>query len=192
MLFSKALKISYPECLQRPNLLRPNGAIYQAINADTLRAQNLQTWPFFNQVSLRSKKTTCMKVILSLILQLTSCKSQSPYLIAPATIWIWIWIVHDVSFDFGTRHEKNNFNIAVVETISSTTISYAGHSKLRSCQFQESNRELWFLQNCWIGEYNPRCSCLFIYLHSSCCLAERNFHEQILGFSVLIEVTEFS
>lgn len=36
---------------QRPKFLRPNGKIYQAINADTLRAQNLETWPFFNQVT---------------------------------------------------------------------------------------------------------------------------------------------
>ncbi|CAN6479966.1 unnamed protein product [Victoria cruziana] len=36
---------------QRPKLLRPNGKIYQAINADTLRAQNMETWPFFNQVT---------------------------------------------------------------------------------------------------------------------------------------------
>eukprot|EP01018_Ginkgo_biloba_P034928 Gb_39531 [translate_table: standard] len=36
---------------QRPKLLRPNGQIYQAINTDTLRAQNLETWPFFNQVT---------------------------------------------------------------------------------------------------------------------------------------------
>ncbi|CAL5358415.1 unnamed protein product [Camellia sinensis] len=35
----------------RPKLLRPNGKIYQAINADTLRAQNLETWPFFNQAT---------------------------------------------------------------------------------------------------------------------------------------------
>ncbi|XP_031491509.1 probable plastid-lipid-associated protein 4, chloroplastic isoform X2 [Nymphaea colorata] len=36
---------------QRPKLLRPNGKIYQAINSDTLRAQNMETWPFFNQVT---------------------------------------------------------------------------------------------------------------------------------------------
>lgn len=36
---------------QRPKLLRPNGPIFQAINNDTLRAQNLETWPFFNQVT---------------------------------------------------------------------------------------------------------------------------------------------
>lgn len=36
---------------QRPKFLRPNGKIYQAINTDTLRAQNLETWPFFNQVT---------------------------------------------------------------------------------------------------------------------------------------------
>ncbi|XVE94037.1 hypothetical protein REPUB_Repub01dG0245800 [Reevesia pubescens] len=36
---------------QRPKFLRPNGKIYQAINLDTLRAQNMETWPFFNQVT---------------------------------------------------------------------------------------------------------------------------------------------
>ncbi|KAG0448620.1 hypothetical protein HPP92_027738 [Vanilla planifolia] len=36
---------------RRPNFLRPFGKIYQAINADTLRAQNMETWPFFNQVT---------------------------------------------------------------------------------------------------------------------------------------------
>ncbi|XP_020257030.1 probable plastid-lipid-associated protein 4, chloroplastic isoform X3 [Asparagus officinalis] len=46
---------------QRPKLLRPNGKIYQAINADTLRAQNMETWPFFNQavadlIPLNSKR----------------------------------------------------------------------------------------------------------------------------------------
>ncbi|KAK1313758.1 hypothetical protein QJS10_CPA06g02444 [Acorus calamus] len=36
---------------QRPKFLRPNGKIYQSINADTLRAQNMETWPYFNQVT---------------------------------------------------------------------------------------------------------------------------------------------
>ncbi|KAG0480295.1 hypothetical protein HPP92_011153 [Vanilla planifolia] len=36
---------------QRPKFLRPFGKIYQAFNADTLRAQNMETWPFFNQVT---------------------------------------------------------------------------------------------------------------------------------------------
>nr|CAD1822427.1 unnamed protein product [Ananas comosus var. bracteatus] len=36
---------------QRPKFLRPNGKIYQAINTDTLRAQNMETWPYFNQVT---------------------------------------------------------------------------------------------------------------------------------------------
>ncbi|KAG5000592.1 putative plastid-lipid-associated protein 4, chloroplastic [Glycine soja] len=36
---------------QRPKLLRPNGKIYQAINVDTLRAQNIETWPFYNQAT---------------------------------------------------------------------------------------------------------------------------------------------
>ncbi|KAG6484094.1 probable plastid-lipid-associated protein 4, chloroplastic isoform X1 [Zingiber officinale] len=37
--------------VQRPKFLRPNGKIYQAINVDTLRAQNMETWPYFNQVT---------------------------------------------------------------------------------------------------------------------------------------------
>ncbi|PHT97875.1 hypothetical protein BC332_33183 [Capsicum chinense] len=36
---------------QRPKFLRANGKIYQAINTDTLRAQNIETWPFFNQAT---------------------------------------------------------------------------------------------------------------------------------------------
>ncbi|KAI3755237.1 hypothetical protein L1987_55033 [Smallanthus sonchifolius] len=36
---------------KRPKILRANGKIYQAINADTLRAQNMETWPFFNQAT---------------------------------------------------------------------------------------------------------------------------------------------
>ncbi|XP_025883564.1 probable plastid-lipid-associated protein 4, chloroplastic isoform X2 [Solanum lycopersicum] len=36
---------------KRPKFLRANGKIYQAINADTLRAQNIETWPFFNQAT---------------------------------------------------------------------------------------------------------------------------------------------
>jgi hypothetical protein len=56
ILVSKALKAACPStCVQRPKLLRPNGAIYQAINADTLRAQNLETWPYFNQVSWEAR-----------------------------------------------------------------------------------------------------------------------------------------
>lgn len=38
--------------MQRPKILRPFGKIYQAINAETLRAQNIETWPYFNQVIL--------------------------------------------------------------------------------------------------------------------------------------------
>ncbi|KAG8364113.1 hypothetical protein BUALT_Bualt19G0093000 [Buddleja alternifolia] len=36
---------------ERPKIFRPNGKIYQAINVDTLRAQNMETWPFFNQAT---------------------------------------------------------------------------------------------------------------------------------------------
>ncbi|ESW20484.1 hypothetical protein PHAVU_006G213100 [Phaseolus vulgaris] len=39
---------------QRPKFLRPNGKIYQAINVDTLRAQNIETWPFYNQIPIKS------------------------------------------------------------------------------------------------------------------------------------------
>ncbi|KAL9258856.1 putative plastid-lipid-associated protein 4, chloroplastic [Drosera capensis] len=35
---------------QRPKLLRSR-TNYQAINVDTLRAQNMESWPFFNQVT---------------------------------------------------------------------------------------------------------------------------------------------
>uniref|UniRef100_A0A3Q7EQN1 Plastid lipid-associated protein/fibrillin conserved domain-containing protein n=1 Tax=Solanum lycopersicum TaxID=4081 RepID=A0A3Q7EQN1_SOLLC len=40
---------------KRPKFLRANGKIYQAINADTLRAQNIETWPFFNQAQKSSQ-----------------------------------------------------------------------------------------------------------------------------------------
>lgn len=50
--------------LQRPKFLRPNGKIYQAINADTLRAQNMETWPYFNQVLMH-----LISLNLGLILQ---------------------------------------------------------------------------------------------------------------------------
>ncbi|XP_004485513.1 probable plastid-lipid-associated protein 4, chloroplastic [Cicer arietinum] len=48
---------------KRPKFLRPNGKIYQAINVDTLRAQNIETWPFYNQatanlVPLNSRRVT--------------------------------------------------------------------------------------------------------------------------------------
>ncbi|KAL8222728.1 hypothetical protein R6Q57_020127 [Mikania cordata] len=36
---------------KRPKILRANGKIYQTINVDTLRAQNMETWPFFNQAT---------------------------------------------------------------------------------------------------------------------------------------------
>lgn len=50
---------------ERPKLLRPNGAIYQAINADTLRAQNLETWPYFNQVTANLEPVNAKKVIVN-------------------------------------------------------------------------------------------------------------------------------
>ncbi|KAF6147939.1 hypothetical protein GIB67_001514 [Kingdonia uniflora] len=36
--------------IQRPKFLRSKGN-FQAINTDTLRAQNMESWPFFNQVT---------------------------------------------------------------------------------------------------------------------------------------------
>ena len=48
--------------LQRPKYLRPFGKIYQAINADTLRAQNMETYPYFNQVIFAR---TCCSVLLA-------------------------------------------------------------------------------------------------------------------------------
>ncbi|XP_077212754.1 putative plastid-lipid-associated protein 4, chloroplastic isoform X2 [Tasmannia lanceolata] len=47
---------------QRPKFLRPNGKIYQAINADTLRAQNMETWPYFNQVTADLEPLSASKV----------------------------------------------------------------------------------------------------------------------------------
>lgn len=46
--------------LQRPKFLR-SSANYQAINLDTLRAQNMESWPFFNQVY-----STCFVIVLNL------------------------------------------------------------------------------------------------------------------------------
>ncbi|KAL6909426.1 hypothetical protein ACP4OV_001707 [Aristida adscensionis] len=48
LLYTTSTTILQP---QRPKFLRPFGKIYQAINADTLRAQNMETWPYFNQVT---------------------------------------------------------------------------------------------------------------------------------------------
>jgi hypothetical protein len=48
----------------RPAFLRPNGPIYQAINTDTLRAQNLETWPTFNQVTANLEPVSGSKVIV--------------------------------------------------------------------------------------------------------------------------------
>ncbi|CAM6087482.1 unnamed protein product [Calypogeia fissa] len=49
----------------RPALFRPNGPIYQAINADTLRAQNLETWPYFTQVTANLQPVNGSKVIVN-------------------------------------------------------------------------------------------------------------------------------
>ncbi|CAN6316134.1 unnamed protein product [Urochloa humidicola] len=48
LLYTTSTSILQP---QRPKYMRPFGKIYQAINADTLRAQNMETWPYFNQVT---------------------------------------------------------------------------------------------------------------------------------------------
>jgi len=48
LLYTTSTSILQP---QRPKLLRPYGTIYQAINTDTLRAQNMETLPYFNQVT---------------------------------------------------------------------------------------------------------------------------------------------
>ncbi|KAJ6700674.1 hypothetical protein OIU74_012092 [Salix koriyanagi] len=45
---------------QRPKLLRSK-TNYQAINADTLRAQNMESWPFFNQVTADFNTFECKK-----------------------------------------------------------------------------------------------------------------------------------
>lgn len=60
------VKIDIPLTLQRPKFLRPNGKIYQAINVDTLRAQNMETWPYFNQVLARANHSF-MRIYVSLI-----------------------------------------------------------------------------------------------------------------------------
>ncbi|MED6119524.1 hypothetical protein PIB30_012715 [Stylosanthes scabra] len=49
---------------QRPKLLRPNGKIYQAINVDTLRAQNIETWPFFNQATANLLPVNSTRVLV--------------------------------------------------------------------------------------------------------------------------------
>ncbi|KAI4998431.1 hypothetical protein ZWY2020_053773 [Hordeum vulgare] len=48
LLYTTSTSILQP---QRPKFLRPYGTIYQAINTDTLRAQNMETLPYFNQVT---------------------------------------------------------------------------------------------------------------------------------------------
>ncbi|RVW79794.1 putative plastid-lipid-associated protein 4, chloroplastic [Vitis vinifera] len=52
---------------QRPKFLRPNGKIYQAISVDTLRAQNMETWPFFNQVLSSYSQTASYFLLLFII-----------------------------------------------------------------------------------------------------------------------------
>uniref|UniRef100_A0A0D9VXZ1 Plastid lipid-associated protein/fibrillin conserved domain-containing protein n=1 Tax=Leersia perrieri TaxID=77586 RepID=A0A0D9VXZ1_9ORYZ len=51
LLYTTSESILQPK---RPKLLRPFGTIYQAINTDTLRAQNMETWPYFNQIPIKA------------------------------------------------------------------------------------------------------------------------------------------
>eukprot|EP00246_Nothoceros_aenigmaticus_P001179 TRINITY_DN11589_c0_g1_i1.p1 TRINITY_DN11589_c0_g1~~TRINITY_DN11589_c0_g1_i1.p1 ORF type:complete len:283 (-),score=36.83 TRINITY_DN11589_c0_g1_i1:642-1415(-) len=48
----------------RQKFLRPRGPIYQAINTDNLRAQNVETWPFFNQVTGNLTPLSPTKVVV--------------------------------------------------------------------------------------------------------------------------------
>eukprot|EP00250_Pteridium_aquilinum_P018597 c24132_g2_i1 orf=52-786(+) len=50
---------------QRPRFFRSMGPMFQAINNDTLRAQNLETWPFFNQVTASLIPLSGRKVALN-------------------------------------------------------------------------------------------------------------------------------
>uniref|UniRef100_A0ACD5X6J8 Uncharacterized protein n=1 Tax=Avena sativa TaxID=4498 RepID=A0ACD5X6J8_AVESA len=59
LLYTTSTSILQP---QRPKFLRPNGTIYQAINTDTLRAQNMETWPYFNQVTANLVPLTSRRV----------------------------------------------------------------------------------------------------------------------------------
>ncbi|XP_072991502.1 probable plastid-lipid-associated protein 4, chloroplastic [Typha latifolia] len=59
LLYTTSRSILQP---QRPKFLRPNGKIYQAINADTLRAQNMETWPYFNQVTANLEPLSARRV----------------------------------------------------------------------------------------------------------------------------------
>eukprot|EP00897_Mesotaenium_endlicherianum_P004849 jgi/Mesen1/4392/ME000223S03458 len=46
----------------RPKSLRPGGPIYQCIDAETLQARNIETWPFFNQVQATLTPTSASAV----------------------------------------------------------------------------------------------------------------------------------
>ncbi|GAQ81237.1 hypothetical protein KFL_000750060 [Klebsormidium nitens] len=47
---------------KRPKLLRPNGPIFQYIDAEALAAKNTETWPFFNQVTAKLTPESPSKV----------------------------------------------------------------------------------------------------------------------------------
>nr|GFB63715.1 hypothetical protein [Tanacetum cinerariifolium] len=49
---------------KRPKILRANGKIYQAINVDTLRAQNMETWPLFNQATANLVPLNAKRVVV--------------------------------------------------------------------------------------------------------------------------------
>lgn len=38
--------------INRPSILRPNGAIFQTLDVKNLRARNQETWPFFSEVKV--------------------------------------------------------------------------------------------------------------------------------------------
>ena len=69
--------------LQRPKYLRPFGKIYQAINADTLRAQNMETYPYFNQVIFAR---TCCGVLLAFS---PLRHSSIPFFVMKQRVLIW-------------------------------------------------------------------------------------------------------
>lgn len=69
--------------LQRPKYLRPFGKIYQSINADNLRAQNMETWPYFNQVIFA--RTCCGVLLAFLSLQ----HSSIPFFVMKRRVLIW-------------------------------------------------------------------------------------------------------
>ncbi|KAM0893623.1 hypothetical protein ACQ4PT_024984 [Festuca glaucescens] len=68
LLYTTSTSILQPQVIfsyypnNRPKFLRPYGTIYQAINTDTLRAQNMETLPYFNQVTANLVPLTSRRV----------------------------------------------------------------------------------------------------------------------------------